>query len=186
LPPHGVLRREVAQRALDARGHVRHAFRHELGEAEVGDERREVRVQQRVAGLDVTVDDVRGHVVVQVHEVLGGAEGHVDAALPVEPDIAGELAVEVREQAEVGHVVVDDHPLVRAGGAVVTEAEQVLVTHAGKYLHLYRELHLRLGVVGRRLELLHRDLIHSFTPRHAYIIGRLIIHSSWGAYSIWA
>ena len=128
----------------------------ELGEAEVGDERREVRVQQHVAGLDVPVDDVGRRLVVEVHEAFGRADGHRDAALPVELDLAGELAVEVREQAQVGHVVVDDHPLVGAR-AVAPEAQEVPVAHPGQHLHLHRELHLRLGVVGR-LELLHGDL----------------------------
>lgn len=69
LPPHGVLRRQVAQRALHPRRQVRHAVGYELGEPEVGDLGDELRVQQHVARLDVPVYDVRVGLVVQVAEM---------------------------------------------------------------------------------------------------------------------
>lgn len=70
LPPHCVLRREVAERALDAGGEVRDAVGDELREAKVGDLRGKVGVQEHVAGLDVPVDDMRAHLVVQIPEFI--------------------------------------------------------------------------------------------------------------------
>lgn len=152
---------------------MRHPLRHQLGEPEVGDKRREAGVEEDVAGLDVTVDDVGGRLVVEVDEALGGADGDGHAARPVEPDVGSELAVEVGEEAEVRHVVVDDHPLVAGGaaGAVAAEAKEVLVAHPGEHLHLHRELHLRLGGV-RRLQLLHRDLQHTHTKKNPIAIRK--------------
>uniref|UniRef100_A0A453LEN4 Uncharacterized protein n=1 Tax=Aegilops tauschii subsp. strangulata TaxID=200361 RepID=A0A453LEN4_AEGTS len=160
LPPHGVLRRQVPERALDPRGEVGDALRDELGEAEVGHLGHEVRVQEHVAGLDVAVDDVRAGLVVQVREALGGAERDGEAAWPVERRVllggrGAAVRVEVSEEAVVGHVVVDDEPLV-AAGVEAAEAEQVLVPDTAQDLHLNGELHLRLG--RHRLQPLHRNL----------------------------
>jgi hypothetical protein len=66
LPEHRVLRRQVPQRAFHLGGDVRRAVRDQLGEAEVGDPRLEVGVQEHVARLHVSVDDVRRRAVVQV------------------------------------------------------------------------------------------------------------------------
>ncbi|WVZ65671.1 hypothetical protein U9M48_014994, partial [Paspalum notatum var. saurae] len=176
LPPHGVLRRQVAQRALHPCRQVRHAVGDEFGEPEVGDLGNEVRVQQHVARLDVPVYDVRVRLVVQwkesiifggawcvdddSREALGGADGYGNAACPVEGLMlmgggGAALGVQVREQAVVGHVVVDDEALV-AAGVETAEAEKILVPDTAQDLHLDGELHLRLG--RHRLQPLHRDL----------------------------
>ncbi|OAY63005.1 hypothetical protein ACMD2_03839, partial [Ananas comosus] len=149
LPPHCVLRREVAERALDAGGEVRDAVGDELREAKVGDLRGKVGVQEHVAGLDVPVDYVRTCLMVQskifcnLREALGSSNGDLHPERPIEHMIGGVAAVEVADEAVVRHVVVDDEPLVPAG-VESSKAQEVFMPHPPKYLYLDREFHLRL------------------------------------------
>ncbi|PKA60728.1 hypothetical protein AXF42_Ash006362 [Apostasia shenzhenica] len=71
LPPHGVLRGKVAERALHTCGEVADAVGDELREPEVGDLRPEVAVEEDVAGFDVSVDDVGFGLVVEITAKLG-------------------------------------------------------------------------------------------------------------------
>ena len=84
---------------------------------------------------------------IQVHhlrEGFCGSSGNFHPAFPVESGICSKLAVQVGEEAELGHVVIHNQPFL-ALSAVAPQYQQVFVSHTAQNFHLYSELHLCLG-----------------------------------------
>lgn len=149
-----VLGREVAEGAGDEGGDVAGVgLDDERGEAEVGEARLHVVVQEDVTGLDVAVDHVRDAVVVEVGEAASNAQGDPVASRPVEDEAVGMVVhVQGLVQAAVGHQLVDEEVEVR-GGVVAAERDDVAVLDVSHGVQLPLESAVvRLVVVGAPVE----------------------------------
>ncbi|BAS83088.1 Os03g0228901, partial [Oryza sativa Japonica Group] len=139
----------------------------ELGEAEVGDVRLELGVEEDVVGLDVAVQDRRRAVVVQVAEALGGLHGDLVPRRPLQ--VAALLAVEHLAEAAVRHVLVHQQVRLPVGGEP-EQAHDVSVPDAPQRLYLRREAvvvvrragapHGREPLHGHHRAAGHRALVH--------------------------
>ena len=147
VPAHGcyerapILRRDVAhvpEVAVHERADVGVHRVHETRQAEVGDAGLEVLVEENAVGADVAVDDARVAGVVQPRKSAGGADGDLEARLPVQGFLLEGL-VEAVVQAAVGHVLVHQQALL-PHHAVAQEGDQVVVVELSERLHLRPKL----------------------------------------------
>lgn len=111
----------------------------ELGQSEVGDVRLEIVADEDVVGLDVSVDDRRHAIVVEIGQPVSRA--HRDL-VPRFPFQRAAVFVEQASEASVGHVVVHQQPRVFVP-ATPQEPHDVLVPDRAQGLDLRRNFSLQ-------------------------------------------
>ena len=79
-----------------------------------------------------------------LREGFCGSSGNFHPAFPVQSGVCSKLAVQVGEEAELGHVIIHNQPFL-ALSTVSPQYQQVFVSHTAQNFHLHSELHLCLG-----------------------------------------